>query len=363
MYNPNPTSTVSPFRPINNETNTSNIHRSKSSTSYEQHSTPTTSSHEQHFIPTPTAASHEQHFTPTTTMHEVKLISTTTNDEFITSTTDKLELLTSTTDKLELLTSTIDNELLFTPTASDELPSPSNTSDDLSSSSSASNFTSTNHELLSTSSIDSSKLSRPISTKTASSILSGALSATLTSISSTTTAISGNPTQVKDIQSLGPIIGGAIGGILFVTLIIIMAVVIMKRCRRRRQVAPIPRVNPLLNNSYLTILASQRNLSSEKGPLAHPQDIIISGTDSQDQDQSTPVSTSPHSQTLRDVESAMQRQMSMMSMISERITALEENQRGITDAIENAPPDYESRASPAGRRATPSNPRTSLRTI
>ncbi|KAG5351511.1 hypothetical protein C0989_006171 [Termitomyces sp. Mn162] len=273
MYNPNPTSTVSPFRPINNETNTSNIHRSKSSTSYEQHSTPTTSSHEQHFIPTPTAASHEQHFTPTTTMHEVKLISTTTNDEFITSTTDKLELLTSTTDKLELLTSTIDNELLFTPTASDELPSPSNTSDDLSSSSSASNFTSTNHELLSTSSIDSSKLSRPISTKTAS------------------------------------------------------------------------------------------NLSSEKGPLAHPQDIIISGTDSQDQDQSTPVSTSPHSQTLRDVESAMQRQMSMMSMISERITALEENQRGITDAIENAPPDYESRASPAGRRATPSNPRTSLGTI
>ncbi|KAH0579069.1 hypothetical protein H2248_003227 [Termitomyces sp. 'cryptogamus'] len=156
-------------------------------------------------------------------------------------------------------------------------------------------------------------------------------------ISSTpTTSTSLTSTSTSSTASIGPIIGGVVGGVVLLALITI--VVIIKR-RRRRHAIQIPTANLLLNNSHTAQPAVQHDIPSSKRPRRPDGTPGSTNTSSQSQNQTTPNydPTLSQSVSLREVESAIQRQMEMMmSMISERMMAFESAQ---------SPPDYSSRAS------------------
>ncbi|KAG6870593.1 hypothetical protein C0995_011968 [Termitomyces sp. Mi166 len=128
----------------------------------------------------------------------------------------------------------------------------------------------------------------------------------------------------------GPIIGSAVGGVVFLASIAIMVILIMRR-QHHRQVpgAQILTVNPLLQNPHIIELATQNDRPSAKRPVL---DTVQSGSHNQ------PVSPGPSS----GVESAIQHQMELMSQhIVERIMISIEAQ------LQNvhSPPDYTSQAS------------------
>ncbi|KAG6863375.1 hypothetical protein C0993_011795 [Termitomyces sp. T159_Od127] len=129
-------------------------------------------------------------------------------------------------------------------------------------------------------------------------------------------------TQVA--MSIGPVIGGTIGGIVFVTFVAITTfITIKRRIRRQAQAAQLPTVNSLLQSSRAFELASEQNLPSTKAPLDS-----VSGTQ-------TP-STPPPSLTATALESTIQHQMDSMAR---RIMALEAHLEDVS-----APPDYASQA-------------------
>ncbi|KAG6883120.1 hypothetical protein C0993_007738, partial [Termitomyces sp. T159_Od127] len=168
-------------------------------------------------------------------------------------------------------------------------------------------------------------------------------------ISSPTTSTSPttgqDPTQLSETTNKpsGPIIGGAVGGSIFVALSVLAAVMIIKRRCRRKQNAPTPTANPLLDDPRVRELADQRDLSAKRSANYN---LAASGI-SDNQKQSAPEHSSQEltqSSSRSDLELAMQRQMEMMSIMSQRISALEANQRGHEDTA-TEPPDYESHAS------------------
>ncbi|KAG5719557.1 hypothetical protein E4T56_gene14211 [Termitomyces sp. T112] len=153
-----------------------------------------------------------------------------------------------------------------------------------------------------------------------------------TKTSSTFSPFSISPTTTVNSTSstarVGPIIGGVVGGLGL--MVMIMTVIIIKRRRcHRGQAGPIPTINPLLENPRAPELAAQHDISSSKeSPGFIPRSTH---TSSPNQNQTTPYREPALS--LQEVESAIQRQM---EMISERIMALENAQ---------SPPEYASQAS------------------
>ncbi|KAG6886955.1 hypothetical protein C0992_001475 [Termitomyces sp. T32_za158] len=135
----------------------------------------------------------------------------------------------------------------------------------------------------------------------------------------------------------------------------------MKRRLRRRQKqdAQVPKVNPLLDNPHFRELADQRDLS-EKGPRAFYNHELLSASGifgqvqtlgwNQDQEQSTPGRSSPGSTlppSLKDFESAIQRQMEMMESMSQRINMMAlglQAQQCAHQYTDSEPPGYDSRA-------------------
>lgn len=91
------------------------------------------------------------------------------------------------------------------------------------------------------------------------------------------------------------------------------------------------------------------DLSMKEPPSNHSHErFAASGSQNEDQTVSGPASSQYMlPQSLQDVKSAIQRQMEIMSMMSQRIMVLEARQRGNDDTESQStqpPPEYEDRA-------------------